>query len=113
MLKRKELAGSAKKIIKTHYWFLLIVCLIAAFIGSEFTETFNLLKMPVSVYKSISDNPDEERSIEEQGVTFVTTDIDNRTKSALLNAVVSVLMNNEEQGKINSENMDLHKLKMA
>ena len=45
MLKRKELAGSAKKIIKTHYWFLLIVCLIAAFIGSEFTETFNLLKM--------------------------------------------------------------------
>ena len=42
MLKRKELAGSAKKIIKTHYWFLLIVCLIAAFIGSEFTETFNL-----------------------------------------------------------------------
>lgn len=46
MLKRKELAGSAKKIIKTHYWFLLIVCLIAAFIGSEFTETFNLLKMP-------------------------------------------------------------------
>lgn len=105
MLKRKELAGSAKKIIKTHYWFLLIVCLIAAFIGSEFTETFNLLKMPVSVYKSISDNPDEERSIEEQGVTFVTTDIDNRTKSALFNAVVSVLMNNEEQGKINSENI--------
>ena len=105
MLKRKELAGSAKKIIKTHYWFLLIVCLIAAFIGSEFTETFNLLKMPVSVYKSISDNPDEERSIEEQGVTFVTTDIDNRTKGALLNAVVSVLMNNEEQGKINSENI--------
>ena len=105
MLKRKELAGSAKKIIKTHYWFLLIVCLIAAFIGSEFTETFNLLKMPVSVYKSISDNPDEERSIDEQGVTFVTTDIDNRTKGALLNAVVSVLMNNEEQGKINSENI--------
>ena len=61
--------------------------------------------MPVSVYKSISDNPDEKRSIEEQGVTFVTTDIDNRTKSALLNAVVSVLMNNEEQGKINSENI--------
>lgn len=105
MFNRKELAARAKKTLKTHYGFLLIVCLIAAFIGSEFTETFGLLKMPVSVYKNIADNADEKESIEEQGVTFVTSDIDNRTKSALLNAVVSVIMNNEEQGKINSENI--------
>ncbi len=105
MFNRKELAARAKKTLKTHYGFLLIVCLIAAFIGSEFTETFGLLKMPVSVYKNIADNADEKEAIEEHGVTFVTSDIDNRTKSALLNAVVSVLMNNEEQGKLNSENI--------
>lgn len=105
MMNRKELALKAKKTLKSHYGLLLIVCLIAAFIGSEFTETFGLLKMPVSVYKNISDNAEDTRLIEEQGVTFVTSDIDNRTKSAMLNAVISVLMNNEEQGKINSENI--------
>ena len=36
---------------------------------------------------------------ESQGVTLVTSDIDNRTKSAMLDAIVSVIMNNEEQAK--------------
>ena len=105
MFKRKELAVKAKKIVKTHYGLLLVVCLVATFIGSEFQETFNLLKMPLSVYKDMSDNENDSRSIEEQGVTFVTSDIDNRTSSAMLDAVISVLMNNEEQGKINSESI--------
>lgn len=105
MFNRKELSERAVKVLKAHYGIFLIVCLIAAFIGSEFTETFSLLRMPVSVYKNIADNADDKEAIEEQGVTFVTSDIDNRTKSAMLNALISVFMNNEEQGKINSENI--------
>ena len=105
MFNRKELSEMAVKVLKAHYGIFLIVCLIAAFIGSEFTETFSLLRMPVSVYKNIADNADDKEAIEEQGVTFVTSDIDNRTKSAMLNALISVFMNNEEQGKINSENI--------
>lgn len=108
MIKRKELAKAAKKLLKTHYGILLIVCLIAAFAGSEFTETFNLLKMPVTTYKNVSeitkDDIDKE-TLQEQGVTFVTTDLDNRTQSAMLNAVISVIMGNEEAGKQQSEGL--------
>lgn len=92
MFNRKELSERAVKVLKAHYGIFLIVCLIAAFIGSEFTETFSLLRMPVSVYKNIADNADDKEAIEEQGVTFVTSDIDNRTKSAMLNALISVFM---------------------
>ena len=100
MFNRKELSERAVKVLKAHYGIFLIVCLIAAFIGSEFTETFSLLRMPVSVYKNIADNADDKEAIEEQGVTFVTSDIDNRTKSAMLNALISVFMNNRKcEGK--------------
>ena len=42
--KRKELAKNAKKNLKKHYWLLVAVCLFAAFIGSEFTETMEAFK---------------------------------------------------------------------
>lgn len=42
--KRKELAKNAKKNLKKHYWLLVAVCLFAAFIGSEFTETIEAFK---------------------------------------------------------------------
>ena len=58
----------------------------------------------MSVYKNIADNTVIKKD-RRAGVTFVTSDIDNRTKSAMLNALISVFMNNEEQGKINSENI--------
>ena len=44
MFNRKELSERAVKVLKAHYGIFLIVCLIAAFIGSEFTETFSLFK---------------------------------------------------------------------
>ena len=92
MITRKELAKAAKRTLKKHFWILVVVCLIAAFVGSEFTETFSFFKMQMTDINNTDTN-------ESQGVTLVTSDIDNRTKSAMLDAIVSVIMNNEEQGK--------------
>ena len=91
MITRKELAKAAKRTFKKHFWILVVVCLIAAFVGSEFTETFSFFKMQMTDINKDTN--------EAQGVTLVTSDIDNRTKSAMLDAIVSVIMNNEEQGK--------------
>ena len=74
------------------------MCLIAAFVGSEFTETFSFFKMQMTDINNTDTN-------ESQGVTLVTSDIDNRTKSAMLDAIVSVIMNNEEQGKEQSQTL--------
>ena len=90
MITRKELAKAAKRTLKKHFWILVVVCLIAAFVGSEFTETFSFFKMQMTDINNTDTN-------ESQGVTLVTSDIDNRTKSAMLDAIVSVIMNNEER----------------
>ena len=96
MITRKELAKAAKRTLKKHFWILVVVCLIAAFVGSEFTETFSFFKMQMTDINNTDTN-------ESQGVTLVTSDIDNRTKSAMLDAIVSVIMNKEEQGKDKSQ----------
>ena len=97
MITRKELAKAAKRTFKKHFWILVVVCLIAAFVGSEFTETFSFFKMQMTDINKDTN--------EAQGVTLVTSDIDNRTKSAMLDAIVSVIMNNEEQGKEQSQTL--------
>ena len=51
--KRKELAKNAKKNLKKHYWLLVAVCLFAAFIGSEFTETTKILGRTRGVFASL------------------------------------------------------------
>ena len=48
MITRKELAKAAKRTLKKHFWILVVVCLIAAFVGSEFTETFSFFKMQMT-----------------------------------------------------------------
>ena len=35
MITRKELAKAAKRTLKKHFWILVVVCLIAAFVGSK------------------------------------------------------------------------------
>lgn len=43
MITRKELAKAAKRTFKKHFWILVVVCLIAAFVGSEFDGNFQFL----------------------------------------------------------------------
>ena len=92
MITRKELAKAAKRTFKKHFWILVVVCLIAAFVGSEFTETFSFFKMQMTDINNTDTN-------ESQGVTLVTSDIDNRTKSAMLDAIVSVIMNKAKSSR--------------
>ncbi len=45
MVVRKELKKKAKKTLKKHYPILMVACLIAAFIGSEFIGSLNITKV--------------------------------------------------------------------
>lgn len=45
ILSRKEMKLAAKSSLRKHYWFLVFVCLIGAFFGSEFSNTLNILKL--------------------------------------------------------------------
>ena len=42
---RAELKSEGKKTLKKHYLFLVLVCLIAAFLGSEFTSSLSIAKV--------------------------------------------------------------------
>lgn len=42
---RKEIKARAKHVVKKHYWILLITCLMAAFIGTEFTDSLSALSI--------------------------------------------------------------------
>lgn len=44
MLTRKEMKRRAKKTVKKHYVLLLAVCLIAAFLGTEFNDSLTFVK---------------------------------------------------------------------
>ncbi|MBR5047392.1 MAG: hypothetical protein IKX76_04075, partial [Eubacterium sp.] len=42
---RKELKSRAKKVVKGHYWILLLACLAACVLGISFTGSLNFLKV--------------------------------------------------------------------
>lgn len=84
MITRKELAKAAKRTLKKHFWILVVVCLIAAFVGSEFTETFSFFKMQMTDINNTDTN-------ESQGVTLVTSDIDTGRKVQCLMQLYQLL----------------------
>ncbi len=42
---RKQLKKSGLSCVRSHYWFLLVTCLIAAFVGSEFSDALTLTSL--------------------------------------------------------------------
>ena len=77
--KRKELAKNAKKNLKKHYWLLVAVCLFAAFIGSEFTETMEAFKSLGTVNNEI------------QGAASVEANVDTVANSSVVSSVVQAM----------------------
>ena len=45
MINRKELKKKAKKVLKIHYGFLIIACMISGMLADEFSDTFTLLSV--------------------------------------------------------------------
>ena len=41
---RKEMKREAKKVLKKHYWIFVMLCLLAAVLGTEFTSSLSLTK---------------------------------------------------------------------
>ena len=94
--KRKELAKNAKKNLKKHYWLLVAVCLFAAFIGSEFTETMEAFKSSRTV---------SEAGV--QGAASLETNVDNIANTSIISSVVqamgTVITGDEDFGRTQSD----------
>ena len=93
--KRKELAKNAKKNLKKHYWLLVAVCLFAAFIGSEFTETMEAFKSLGTVNNEI------------QGAASVEANVDTVANSSIVSSVVqamgAVITGDDDFGRTQSD----------
>ena len=93
--KRKELAKNAKKNLKKHYWLLVAVCLFAAFIGSEFTETMEAFKSLGTVNNEI------------QGAASVEANVDTVANSSVVSSVVqamgAVITGDDDFGRTQSD----------
>lgn len=93
--KRKELAKNAKKNLKKHYWLLVAVCLFAAFIGSEYTETMEAFKSLGTVNNEI------------QGAASVEANVDTVANSSVVSSVVqamgAVITGDDDFGRTQSD----------
>lgn len=45
MISRKELKSTARKALKKHYWLIVSICLVSAFIGLEFTSSMDIIDL--------------------------------------------------------------------
>ena len=67
-LSRKEMKGAAKKVLKKHYWVLVVLCLILAFFNVEFASSLDVIE-------STSDTEELEQLLSDDGVA---EDLDQR-----------------------------------
>ena len=50
-MKRKDLKKKGHKTLKKHYWLLVLVCIIASFLGTEFNSSLSLTKLKTNIIK--------------------------------------------------------------
>ncbi len=93
-MKRKELKSRAKKVVKSHYWILLLACLVASVIGTSFTGTLDFL--------GVSKDDRSQQTVQEaaQESSGQPTESVGFGYDAVLNAIVS---NNLENFKKRSD----------
>ncbi|MEE0752983.1 DUF975 family protein [Frisingicoccus sp.] len=98
MLTRKEMKRRAKTSVKKHYVLLLAVCLIAAFLGSEFAGSLNFVKQYNHIEEDMGMGTEEQASLS----TGATTGVYHY--SAFDN-IVSALVGNLEDGEKSAQEM--------
>lgn len=84
MVTRKDMKKKAKAVVRSHYGLLLAVCLVAAFLGTEFVNSLDFLK--------------QYRTGTEQTAQTVTT-VAGGHRESVWTAVGSALMGNLEEGQ--------------
>lgn len=91
---RKQMKKRARQVVKSHYGILLIVCLIAAFVGSEFQSSLDFTKQyNVESYEKTMRVSDENTTYMPTGATTGVYD------SPAFQAVMSAVSGDIESGK--------------
>ncbi len=106
-LKIKDLKAKSRKVIKQHYWFLVITCLFAAFLGSEYADAVMLTTSDGAEIRSLIAFPS---FIVEGGADFFgnsrgvfASAINNVSSGALFTSIVngiSAMVGSEVIGQI-------------
>lgn len=107
MKKRKELKKKARKVFQKHYLFFVIVCLMASFIGAEFTDSLSITRIrnQVSSEEKLliedferDDLTDAEKLVEEKK-TEIIKKVDNKVFGHT-RGVLATLINSISTGSI-------------
>ena len=65
MKSRKELKKSARRNLKHHYPIFVVACVIAAFIGTEFTSTFNISENKILPETTIKESEKVDQAVKD------------------------------------------------
>lgn len=87
MMTRKEMKKRARQAVKKHYGIFLAACLIAAFVGSEFGESLNLVKQY------------DTQQAEETGTDVSTGGTTGAYEATMADALINALDGDIQEGK--------------
>lgn len=103
MFKRKDLVLMAKDNLRRHYWLFVAVCLFAAFVGAEFSESLNAFKYRVRDNRILNENTYIDRSgLIGQGVAVMGIDVDSISNNSLMRTGLAVVLGEEDHARANS-----------
>lgn len=98
MKTRKEMKRAARKSLKKHYLMFVAICLIAAFLGSEFSSSLDAVKS-YSQEREIADNPG----------TGLTTG----SSAGLIDVIEEAIMGNEEASRDLSQRIQEERIEQS
>lgn len=104
MRDRKEMKKRAKQVVRTHYGIFLVVCLVAAYIGSEFGSSLDFVKQT---------DPDVLIEAEESGEIVSTGMATGVYEITAADAIFHAIIGDVETGKEISKKITEHEVSKA
>ena len=68
-LSRREMKSAAKKVLKKHYWILVVLCLILSFFNVEFASSMDIIELS-SDAQDVVEITEGETTVDEQASKF-------------------------------------------
>ena len=100
MKSRKELKNSGLKVLKKHYIIFILLCLIAAFLGSEFSNSISITKLEKELF------PKNNQVVNKVKNDVSNTVVDTVDKNTSIDALKKIDRINKEKKKITNKILD-------
>lgn len=85
----KELKKAGRKSLKKHYWIFIAVCLFAAVLGTEYTESISFLSTQSSVETGKNDDGTAKEDASDNSTSALPSSVSNSASSTLLEDLIA------------------------